>query len=139
MKLAILGFLIAHVVAAAAAAESPLVGVWEGEHNGLPAVRVTIEQSGDKISGRIAFLFQERGPDGAWQTKDPNDGGGQMLAVKVDGKTVTFEVQHHKQHGGTELGPNVPFRVQVVSPTEARLFKLDEGDPGKGLKLIRRK
>ncbi len=136
MKSAILGFL---VVAAVAAADSPLVGVWEGEVNGPPAVRITIQQSGKTLSGRIAFLFQERGPDGAWQVKESSDEGGQMLALKVEGKSLRFEVQHHKQHGGTELGPNVPFRVSIVDSTEGRLFKLDEGDPGKGLKLIRRK
>jgi len=136
MKLASLVLLLA---GAAFAADSPLVGTWEGEVNGHAAVRITIQQNGDTLSGRIAFVFQERGPDGAWQVKDPNPEAGGMLAVKVNGKSIRFEVQHHKQHGGTEFGPNVPFRVDVTGENEARLFKLDEGDPGQGLKLTRRK
>jgi len=136
MKLISIALLIA---AAALAADSPLVGTWEGEVNGHPAVRVVIHRKGETLAGRIAFVFQERGPDGAWQVKDPNPEAGEMLAVKVDGKSIRFEVQHHKQHGGTEWGPNVPFRVDVTGANEARLFKLDEGDPGQGLKLIRKK
>ena len=98
-----------------------------------------MNESAGKLSGRIVFYFQERGEDGTWRVKDPDPGGGQMLALKVDKRTLRFEVPHHKQHGGTELGPNVPFQVVLVSTNEARLFKLDEPEAGQGLRLVRRR
>ena len=65
-----------------------------------------------------------------------------LLVPHVDGKTLRFEVQHHKCHGCTELGPNVKFRMELVGPDDARLWKLENQDGSKdlgpGLKLVRR-
>ena len=124
---------------AGAAGDSPLAGVYEGEMNGQPAVRVTFTEAAGKLNGTILFYFQERGEDGKWHVKNANPGDVAMLAVKADGKSVRFEVQHHKRHGGTELGPNVPFRFDLTGKDEGRLFKMDSGDGGEGLKMVRRK
>jgi len=61
---------------------------------------------------------------------------------RLEGKTLTFEVQHYKCHGRTELGPNVKFRMELTGPNEARRWKLENQDTSKdfgpGLNLVRR-
>jgi hypothetical protein len=62
---------------------------------------------------------------------------------RVEGKTLTFEVQHHKCHTCPELGPNIKFRMELAGPNGALLWKLEnEGEKNKemdpDLKLARR-
>src|SRR4029077_4359806 len=65
-----------------------------------------------------------------------------LLVARVEGKTLTFEVEHHKCHECAELGPNVKFRMELAGSNEARLWKLDgqkvDQDLGPGLRLTRR-
>jgi hypothetical protein len=120
------------------ASTSPFAGIWEGQTNGLPAIELRIQGSAGKPNGDIVFYFQERKSDGPWIVK--SDHTVPMLNVKTEGKTMTFEVAHHKSHGSPEFGPNVKFRVRWISGQELRLFKVDpDTEPGAGLKLTRRK
>lgn len=123
----------------AVGATSPFTGVWEGEVNDLPAVALTVEHAGGKVSGTMTFYLQMRSNEHAkWEVK-----GGHptpLLSPEIKGKALMFEVAHRKSHGSSEWGPNVKFRVEFVSTEEARLHKLDEGsNGGEGLKLTRRK
>jgi len=122
---------------AAAPENSSFAGNWEGRMNDLPGIDLKIQEADGKISGAIVFYFQERGdPNGPWHVAAEN--AIPLLAPHVEGKTLTFEVQHQRCHGCSELGPNVKFRMALAGSTEARLWNLDEKtDSGPGLKLIR--
>jgi hypothetical protein len=128
-------------LAAKVPADASFAGTWQGKMNDLPGIDLKIEEAGGKVSGTIVFYFQERSdPNEPWHVarEDPVP----MLVPHVEGKTLTFEVQHHKCHGCAELGPNVKFRVELTGPNEARLWKLENPeaskDLGPGLKLVRR-
>ena len=114
------------------------VGTWEGKFNDLPAVEITILPNQGSVTGSIGFVFQQRRADGSWEAKDTYTTP--MLMPRVQGGTLTFEAKHHKSHGSTEFGPNVRFRMTITNSSEARLFKLGDGDPsGPGLKLTKKK
>src|SRR5438045_7005540 len=70
-------------------------GTWEGKINDLPAIKLKIEEAGGKISGVIVFYFQERsGPNSAWH--EAGESRVPLLAPRVKGNTLRFEVRHHK-------------------------------------------
>jgi hypothetical protein len=125
------------------AVNSAFAGIWDGEQmNGLPSLNIKIENAGGKLSGGMVFYLQKRkNTDGPWHVE--GESPVPMLAPRVEGKTLLFEVEHHKCHDCTELGPNVKFREDLISASEARLWKLDENGSeavtGAGLKLTRRK
>lgn len=111
-------------------------GIWDGEMNGLPGVQLRLQQTENTISGTIVFYLQKRADSSApWHVE--GNAAVPLLSPHVQGKTLTFEVQHHKCHGCSELGPNVRFRMQLVASNEARLWKLDEVSSGSGLQLMR--
>ena len=118
---------------------SPFVGTWEAKLNDQPAVELRIEEAGGKIAGVITFFFQRLGPDGKWHVEG-KPARQPVIAPKVDGNFLTFEVLHHKRHGGPELGPNKKYRMELTGKDEM-FFRNVEGlteDP-KDLKLTRRK
>jgi hypothetical protein len=124
-------------------AQSSFAGTWEGKMNDLPGIGLRIDETGGKVSGTVVFYYQERS-----NTNEPWHVAGEspvpLLAPHAEGKTLAFEVQHHKCHGCAELGPNVKFRVELTGPNEARLWKLESEEQeknkelGPGLKLVRR-
>ena len=118
--------------------DSLFAGTWEGKVNGLPSVSLKIGEVDGKISGIIVFYFQERSDvNSPWHVA--GEAAGPILAPQVEGKTLTFEVEHHKCHGCAELGPNVKFSLALEAPNEARFRKLgDEEDSGPGFRMIRR-
>ena len=124
-------------------AKSSFAGTWEGEMNDLPGVDLKIEEADGKISGVMIFYFQERSDANApWHVA--SESPAPLLMPKVEGKTLTFEVQHHECHTCPELGPNVKFRMELAGPNEALLWKLEneeqkkDNELGPGLKLVRR-
>ena len=124
---------------AVATAKAPFVGTWEAKVNDLPGVEIRLEEAKGRLRGVVVFFFQRRGDDGKWHVEG-DDTGVPMLVPRVKGKILSFEVLHHKSHGGTELGPNVKFRLELTGTDEARLRKIeDQPDaPGTGIKLTRR-
>ena len=109
--------------------------------NDLPGIDLKIEETDRKISGTAIFYFQERSnSDGAWQISAERPVA--LLLARVEGKALTFEVEHHKCHGCAELGPNVKFRMELAGSNEACLWKLDDQRVDKdlrpGLRLTRR-
>jgi hypothetical protein len=115
-------------------------GIWEGKTNDLPSVELNVRQEGARLSGTIGFYFQTRGADGKWRVGPKSEL--ELLSPKMEGKTLTFETTHRKQHNSPELGPNNRYRVEFVSDTEARLHMFRVGEPekdnGPGLRLTRR-
>ena len=118
-------------------ADSSFAGIWEGTMNELPEINLKIQEADRKISGAIVFYLQEReDPNGPWHVT--GESAVPLLAPHVKGNTLTFEVQHQRCHGCSELGPNAKFRMALAGSNEARLWNLDkETDSGPGLKLIR--
>jgi len=123
-------------------ANSAFAGTWDGEKmNGLPSLDIKIENTGGKLSGVTVFYLQKRkNTEEPWHVEGESPVA--MLSPRVAGRTLTFEVEHHKCHDCAELGPNVKFRMDLISADEARLWKLDDNGPdgvkGPGLKLTRR-
>jgi hypothetical protein len=113
------------------------VGPWDGKLNDIPGVvEITIDESGQKLNGRIAFFFQKRGDDGIWRVEGDKMEA-PMLAPKIEGKSLSFEVNHYKTHGGKELGPNAKFRMELTGKSEARLINLEDQSVG-SIVLVRR-
>ena len=127
------------IFASIAESGSPFTGVWEASLNDQPAIELTINEMDGKIGGTIVFYFQRRGDDGKWRVEGGRNPTPLLMPV-VKGKSLTFEVIHHKHHGSTERGPNAKFRVDLTDHDSLALFKTDEvSDGGPGLKLTRKK
>ncbi|MDQ2839916.1 MAG: hypothetical protein M3Y72_02520 [Acidobacteriota bacterium] len=113
-------------------------GTWKGNMNDQPAVNIVLTPDGRKLGGTIIFYFQRLGSDGKWHVEGDNRPQ-PLIGPQVDGNVVSFEVLHHKQHGGSELGPNKKYRLEFTAENEAR-FR-EAGGPsdiqGQGLKLTR--
>jgi biopolymer transport protein ExbD len=124
--------------APAASAGALFAGTWEGKMNGLPGISLEIQESSGTVGGSVVFYFQQRSdPNSPWQVV--RETAVPMVSPHVEGRTLSFEVQHHVCHGCSELGPNVRFRMTLAGSDEARLWKLDETtDSDKGLELTRK-
>jgi len=139
MRTLILQFLIGALsLILPAVAKSPFTGTWEGSTNDQPALKLTIEDTDGKLAGVMVFYFQRRGEDGKFHVVPNGDAAGAIISPEVEGKILTFEVQHHKKHGGTELGPNIKYSVELTGANEARLRQVGDAKPGEGLKLTRK-
>jgi hypothetical protein len=118
-------------------AKSAFEGTWTGKVNDLPAVKLTISEDSGKVTGVMTFYFQSRGADGKWRVVEKQDGGGPILVPRIEEKTLTFQVRHHKTHGGSEYGPNKKYAVELTGGGEARMRDIDVPNAGKGLLLTR--
>jgi len=122
-------------------ANSPFAGTWEGKLNNHPWIDLKIDDAAGKLSGTIVFYVQERS-DGSSPPRVTAEDPVPLLVPRVEGKTLTFEVEYHECRVCVEPGINIKFRVDLAGPDELRLWKLDDREmdknPGPGLKLIRR-
>ena len=112
-------------------------GTWYGTMNDLPSIHLKIQEVGTNISGDVVFYLQKRDDDNRpWQLAGESDRA--LLAPHVEGKTLTFEVEHDRCHGCPEPVPRVPFRMVLTGRNEARLWNLTDGsDSDSGMKLVR--
>jgi pimeloyl-ACP methyl ester carboxylesterase/biopolymer transport protein ExbD len=122
---------------AAAPDNTSFAGTWQGRMNDLPGIRLRIQEAGETIGGEIVFYLQKRDePSGPWHLA--GESTTPLLAPHVDGKTLAFEVQHHRCHPCPDLGPNVKFRMALAGANQARLWNLNQGSAsGRGLILVR--
>lgn len=122
----------------ATAANSEIVGVWEGTENGLPSVELSVQIKDGKVNGSIAFYFQSREADGKWQLGDKYVVP--LLSPRLEGRSLRFETIHHKCHDSAELGPNNKYQVDFVGVREARLhiLKDQKSQNDQGFRLTRR-
>jgi len=108
------------VAAGSIFAKSPFAGTWQGKAEGLPAITLTVKDQGASPRGKITFYLLKRSAE-----KDPwhvdSKETTPLLKPKTDGKTLSFEVAHHKFHGSKEFGPNVPMQVTLISDRQAKL------------------
>jgi len=121
------------VAASALAADSPIAGTWTAKMHDLPAIKMTVKDSGGKLSGNIIFylLMLE---NGTWKVK--GDATTDMIEPRLEGRTFIFAVRHAKKHGSTDPADQEikTFRLQLTGPNEA-VFK--NADNGQDLKLTR--
>jgi non-heme chloroperoxidase len=121
-----------------AAASSSFAGTWKGAMNDLPGIDLTIREAGGKISSSVVFYFQKRADvNSPWHaTADP---ALPLLNPHVNGRILTFEVEHHVCDGCKELGPNATFRMEIAGANEARLTRFGEDgtEAGTQVKLVR--
>jgi hypothetical protein len=121
------------VAASALAADSPIAGTWTAKMHDLPAIKMTVKDSGGKLSGNIIFylLMLE---NGTWKVK--GDATTDMIEPRLEGRTFIFAVRHAKKHRSTDPADQEikTFRLQLTGPNEA-VFK--NADNGQDLKLTR--
>lgn len=112
-------------------------GMWKGSMNNLPAIDLTILQSGSKVGGNVVFYFQKRADvKSPWHATP--DKAIPLLKPHVDSKVLTFEAEHHVCDGCKELGPNVFFRMELTGADEASLTRFQEHYPASPpMKLLR--
>jgi biopolymer transport protein ExbD len=124
--------------AAAAPDARSFAGTWKGTMNDLPGIDLTIEESAAKISGNVIFYFQKRADvNSPWNVTA--DRANPLLNPHVNGRILTFEVEHHVCDGCAELGPNLTFRMELFGANEARITRLEEDgtEAGPRVKLVR--
>jgi biopolymer transport protein TolR len=132
---------VAPAVSAQSAGAGPqrlsFAGTWKGTMNDLPGIDLSIQEAGKKISGNIVFYFQERADvNSPWLVTA--EYAVPLLKPRVEGKILAFEAEHHVCHGCPELAPNVTFRMELASASEARLTRFEEDrTEGAPMKLIR--
>ena len=113
MRNAIRSFLIFVALASAArsAEVSDLLGVWKGSLDSLPAVTLTMDRDGGKLTGAILFYLIRRSGNG----KETASAGvpEPLLQPKFDGKVLTFWVSHRHAHPPRTLNdPPVEFKLE---------------------------
>ncbi len=112
-------------------AGSPFAGRWMGEIEGLPGVRLTVQEDQGKLSGSIVFYLIVKDEKG---THVDGDYTADLLNVTAEGRRMTFEVKHHVKHGSPEYGPNVKFAFEVTAEREGTMRKIDDGET---LRMVR--
>ena len=73
---------------AAAAADSPIAGRWQGKMGNVPAVTLTIKDDHGRLSGTVIFykiVDQGSGPQAAGKSS------AEMIDAKLDGKLFSFQ------------------------------------------------
>jgi hypothetical protein len=126
---------LASALAAPPTDNSSILGVWRGKMDSLPAITLTVEDEGGKLSGAVLFYLIRRNPGGA---PSASPGVPEPLIKPIfDGSTLTFEVSHRRAHPPRTLNdPPVKFRLQLTGPNKVNLLT---GEGGEGLEMLRDK
>ncbi len=126
---------LAAMLAAPPTNNSSILGVWRGKMDSLPAITLTIEDEGGKLSGAVLFYLIRRNPGGA-----PSASPGvpePLIKPTFDGSTLAFEVSHRYAHPPRTLNdPPVKFRLQLTGPNKGKLLT---GEVGEGFDMVRDK
>jgi hypothetical protein len=101
-------------------AGSPLTGRWMGEIEGMPAVRLTVQEEHGKVSGSVVFYLIVKDEKG---THADGDYTADLLNVTAKGRAMAYEVKHHVTHDSAEYGPNVKFVFELTGENEGILRK----------------
>jgi biopolymer transport protein TolR len=113
-------------------------GIWQGKINDLPGIKLKIQEIDTKIAGTVTFYLQKRAHANApWHVAGESTMS--LLAARRNGESLIFEVQHHRCHECSELGPDIQFRMTLTGSNEARLWNLSEkADLNSGVRLYRK-
>jgi len=92
MKRLVKAFWVAALMAglAAAAADSPIAGTWQGKMGDVPAVTLTIKDDHGKLSGTVTFykiVDDGSGPHVAGKSST------EMIDAKLEGKVFSFQTK----------------------------------------------
>ena len=110
------------------ASDSPIAGIWTAELHDKPAIKLTVNDDGGKLSGNIIFYFLML-ENGSWKVKDGT--AINLIDPRLEGKTFEFAVPHAKKHGSTEPADQEikTFRMQLTGKNQA-VFKNAADDGG---------
>jgi hypothetical protein len=103
----------------------PFAGRWMGEIEGLPGVRLTVQEDQGKVSGSIVFYLIVKDEKG---TRVDGDYKADLLNVTAKDRRMMFEVRHHVSHGSPEYGPNVKFSFEATTERAGTMRKIDDGE-----------
>ena len=110
--------------------QTSLVGKWHGTDNNLPIIDLNIDQNAGQATGRAIFYMIKRNDDGG----NPYVGGqarGPMENLNYTPEKLSFDM--HRRDGSL-----VSFRVELVDPGHAKLFRTSDSAPeGTGFPLVR--
>lgn len=113
---------------------APIVGVWRGQMNGLPAVTLVVTDEGGSLSGAVLFFFQQRPSVHDPYTASPGLPE-PVLHPSFDGKSLVFQVSHRRAHPPRTLhDAPVQFRLTLTGKDTAELANEKEGP---GLPMVR--
>src|SRR5688572_28627267 len=105
--------------------QNPVVGVWEGKMNELPAVDLTVREDNRGLGGTITFYFQRK-DTGVWKVE--RQGAEPLVDSRFDGKTLSFNISHENAHtDSSPSDPPVPFRFTLTSPGQGDLTSNYQG------------
>jgi hypothetical protein len=97
-----------------------IAGPWTGVMDGLPAVKLVVQENDHKVTGAVLFFLIRRDPG-----TPPTASAGlpePMLDPSFDGKVLSFKVNHRYAHPpGTLNDPPVSFRLEITGPDKAKL------------------
>ena len=118
----LIGLLLAATLAVpTATSDSPIAGTWTAQLHNQPYIKLTVNDKGGKLSGKIIFYFLTL-EGGTWKAKggDPVD----LIYPRLEGKEFVFDVIHAKKHGSTDPADQEikTFRLQLTGKNEA-VFK----------------
>ena len=117
------------------ASDSSIAGIWTAQLHDKPAIKLTVNDNGGKLSGNIIFYFLML-ENGSWKVKDGT--AINLINPRLEGKTFVFDVPHAKKHGSTEPADQEikTFRMQLTGKNQA-VFK-NAADDGADLILTRK-
>src|SRR5690348_14632345 len=68
MRKIALTIMLAMITTSCHRSTNPVVGLWKGEMNGLPAVELAIQGAESQLKGQVTFFFQ-RMDSGTWKVE----------------------------------------------------------------------
>ena len=110
--------------------QTSLVGKWHGTDNNLPTVDLNIEQNAGQATGSAIFYMIKRNDDGD-KPYVFGQASGPMENLNYAPEKLSFDM--HRKDGSL-----VSFRVELVDPGHAKLFRTSDNAPeGTGFPLVR--
>lgn len=105
--------------------QSPVLGVWRAEMDGLPFMTLTVTNENRQLSGAILFYLHKR-EEGRPVTSTPGVPE-PLFNPKFDGKTLIFQVSHRRAHPpGSLSDPPVEFRLRLTGVNKAAFINTSE-------------
>jgi hypothetical protein len=110
------------------ASNTPILGIWRCQMDGLPAVTLNLTDENGSLAGAILFYLHRRDP-GQPVTASPGVPE-PLFNPMFDGKTLTFQVSHRRAHPPGSLGDRpVTFQLKLHGDGKAALINENESDP----------
>ena len=118
MRQIVLALMLVIIITSCRRSTSPIVGLWKGEMNGLPAVELVIQEAESRLTGRVTFFFQ-RMDSGTWKVE--RQSSQPLEKISYDGQRLLFQVSHEQAHPDSAGDPPVAFTFTLSSSQEGVL------------------